>query len=246
MKPVLIYNWKTYISSKKDAVTLAGTLNGSDGVTVVMCPSALHMFAVAEVLGDKKISLGAQDISVSANQSQTGNLSGVQLFDAGVSYTLVGHAETRAAGVTNSMVTEKIIHALASGLTPIICLSEQKNNEGQNPAEEVIEQLKEIVSTVGGSFTQQKDAAYPFIVAYEPTAHIGAEDTLPSGKIKYTLYLLRGVLQQYNLQNIPVIYGGAVNVKNITEVLQNSGADGFLVGRAGINADTANLILNSF
>ena len=244
MKPVLVYNWKTYITSKNDAATLAGALEGSDDVTVVACPSALHMTAVAEVL-DANVLLGAQDIAVSSDHPQTGSLSGAQLRDVGASYALVGHAETRATGVTNGAVGYKVVHALASGLTPIVCLSEQKDDADQNPGIEVSEQLKEIIDISGDSFTQQKNMMYSFIVAYEPTAYIGAEDTLAPEKIKYILDLLRAVLQQHTLQNTPVIYGGAVNVENVREILRVSGANGFLIGRAGTNTDTANTILRS-
>ena len=245
MKPFLVCNWKTYVVSTDDSVVLTNALEGSDDVTVVVCPSALHTASVCRAIGDKNILLGAQDISVSVNQPQTGNLSGVQLRDAGISYTLVGHAETRAVGITNRMVADKTVHTLVSGLIPIICLSEQKNNGNRKAGEEVSEQLEDIVGATGDMLMQKKGASYSAVVAYEPTAYIGAEDTLAPEMIKHILNLLRGVLQKYNLRNIPVIYGGSVNLGNVEGVVRIAGADGFLLGRAGVHADTTNMILHS-
>ena len=38
MKSVLIYNWKTYITSDDEALALANTLDDSDSTEVVVCP----------------------------------------------------------------------------------------------------------------------------------------------------------------------------------------------------------------
>ena len=245
MKSLLVYNWKTYVASVNDSVALADALANTDNATVIVCPSALHIPFVAETIADKKMALGAQDIAVSADKPQTGNLSGVQLLDLGISYTLVGHAETRAAGVTNNMVADKTVHALTSGLTPIVCLSESNDDGDQNSGEEVSEQLEHIVGAIGGLSVQENEGGHSFIIAYEPTAYIGAEDALAPEKIKYILGLLRGVLRKHTSRDVPVIYGGSVTIKNAAEILRTADADGFLLGRASVTADTANTILHS-
>lgn len=246
MNPFVIYNWKTYIDSPDDAVALAGALDGSDKVTIVICPSALHFSVVAGVVVDKKISFGAQDISESADHPQTGSLSGEQIVQSGASYVIVGHAETRAAGVTNSVVAGKMVHAFSAGLIPIVCLSEQeKIDSEEHPGEEVVAQLKDILTTTKNVVPNTEEGAPSFVVAYEPTAYIGADSALAPDKIKDITSLLRDVLENFTMPNIPVIYGGSVAVENVEGIFQHSGTDGFLVGRAGCDSKTANTITSS-
>ena len=175
MKPLLVCNWKTYVSTEREAVTLAEDIDMSEKATMVVCPSALHFASVRDTLKKKNIHLGAQDIGVSRETPQTGRLSGDQLRDMGVHYVLAGHAETRANGVTNAAVAAKATHALAAGIKPIICLSEQEKKEEQ-PGDEVVAQLEEIVKITGN--------VCGTIIAYEPTAYIGAATALDTATIK--------------------------------------------------------------
>ena len=243
MKPFLIYNWKTYITSADDAVALAGSLEGSDTVEVVLCPSALHIPVVAEVIrgSGTALSLGAQDISIAPDAPQTGALSGEQLAAAGVSYSIVGHAETRAAGTTDAMVADKAHHALASGLTPVVCLSGRHNDDDGDA--DVLRQLESVLQRCGDVL---QGGTGRIVVVYEPTAHIGAKDALAPEKIKQVVTVLRSVLQQHAVQGAPVMYGGSVHTANVKRIIEVGGADGFLLGRSGVDADAANAILHSF
>ena len=240
MNAVLVYNWKTYISSADDATALVNALEESSSVEVIVCPSSLHILSVASAMKKKTTSLGAQDISMLADKPQTGNLSGVQLVASGVSHVIVGHAETRASGVTNMMVAAKMLHALSAGLVAVVCLSEQ-GDDAESNGEEVVRQLEDIfrVSEGGAVFDSR------IIIAYEPTAHIGAKDALAPEKIKRVVDLLRDTLSRYHLAETPVLYGGSVNAENAEGILESAGADGFLLGRASVHADTANVILRS-
>ena len=243
MKPFLIYNWKTYINTDDDATALATALEDSDAVEIVVCPSTLHTLSVAKITNNKNISLGAQDISTAADNPRTGNISGTQLTAAGVSYVIVGHAETRAAGITNTMVAEKTNHALMSGLSPIVCISEQGENE-HNDDKEVTQQLEEILLQ-NKEKIQKAGNKQHIIIAYEPTQHIGAQDALAPEKIKKTTDLLRTTLSQNNISDVAILYGGAVNTENAEGITEIAGVNGFLLGRASIHADTANTILHS-
>ena len=244
MKPFLVYNWKTYITTASDAVTLADALEDSDRVEVVVCPSALHTQDVAKAIHGKNIALGAQDISISPDNPRTGNISGAQAAAAGMSHTIVGHAETRAAGVTNPMVADKTQHALLSGLTPILCLSEQEG-DGNSSGEEVAQQLEEVLRLNKENLQKKPNNAPRIIVAYEPTAHIGAQDALAPEKIKHTTGLLRTVLSKNSIPDTPILYGGSVNMENAEGIIETAGANGFLLGRASTNAETANTILHT-
>ena len=227
MHPILIYNWKTYIASEAEAVALLNALTIPNSVTAVICPSTIHLAALKEPATAKDIALGAQDISVSRETPQTGRQSGEQLRTAGVTYVLVGHAETRAQGVTNSMVAQKTAHALIEQITPVICLSEQE--AGDTP----VKQLQEIMK-----HTVDQPALTTAIIAYEPTEYIGAASALPVAEIKEQAEQLRSTAAAYGINRI--LYGGSVSPDNAAEILNGGGVDGFLLGRAGCNQKTAN------
>ena len=234
MRSVLIHNWKTYIPSEDAAVALAAALHAPTDTLLVVCPSAVHIPVIREHLAGKGMYLGAQDFSVSRETPQTGRLSGDQLTDMGVQYVIVGHAETRANGVINAMVVEKVKHATATGITPIICISEQKKDE-PSIGDEVVGQLQEIV--------EKTDSIEQSIIAYEPTAHIGAENALDTRAIGVITARLRGVLKK---DSIPILYGGSVDADNAVDIMKNGGVNGFLLGRASVKADTANAITALF
>ena len=241
MKPVLVYNWKTYINSTDDAVALATALEDSNSADVVVCPSALHTLTVAKAIHKKNISLGIQDISTTADNPRTGNISGTQASDAGATHAIVGHAETRAAGITNTMVAEKVSHALLSNLIPILCLSEQDNSEHKNDRE-IVQQLEEVLQQNKECLQKPKNRQC-IIIAYEPTQHIGAQDALAPEKVKHVVEMVRETAQQYELQDTPIIYGGAVSPENAEGIIEIADVNGFLLGRASTNANTANTIL---
>lgn len=241
MKHVLIYNWKTYITSTDDAIALAGALEDSDSVEVVVCPSTLHTTAVAKAIQKKNIALGIQDISTTADNPRTGNISGAQASNAGITYAIVGHAETRASGVTNTMVADKVHHAFLSNLTPILCLSEQNESEHESD-KEIAQQLEEVLQQ-NNEHLQKPDNKQRIIIAYEPTQHIGAQDALAPEKVKHAIDMIRKIVQQYTVQNTPVIYGGAVNTENAEGIIEIAGSNGFLLGRASTNASIANTII---
>ncbi len=234
MQPILIYNWKTYITSEDDALNVMTALQAPDDLTLVVCPSAVHIAAVRDIAGEKGIRIGAQDISVSRETPQTGRQSGEQLRALGVRYVLAGHAETRANGVTNAMVAEKALHALSSDIIPVICLSEQKGNE-EYPGGEAVDQLKEIVERAA-----RNPKFSTVIIAYEPTAHIGADAALDTAAIRDRAERLRAVTSPHG--DIPVLYGGSVTATNVSAILTSGAVDGFLLGRAGSDAETANAV----
>ena len=116
------------------------------------------------------------------------------------------------------MVAEKIHHALLSNLVPIVCLSEQDDNEHREN-NEVVQQLEEILEQ-NKEDLQKLNNKQHIIIAYEPTQHIGAQDALAPEKVKRIVEMIREVIQKHKLQNTPIIYGGAVNTENAEGIIE--------------------------
>ena len=235
MNPYLICNWKTYLISEREAVSLAEKLAEPSGVTAAVCPSSLHLGAVSGILEKKNIAAGAQDIGVSAEAPQTGRLSGGQIRAAGGRYVLVGHAETRRNGVTNAMVAEKAHHAHSAHLVPVICLS--GSGGGMSEEDEAAAQLEELL-------TESFDAVKHGILAYEPSDRIGAEEALPAKHIRRIALRLREAAGDHGAA-VPVLYGGSVNADTASDCVVRGGVDGLLLGRAGTDAESVNTILHA-
>ena len=230
MRSLIVYNWKTYITSEEGAVALASSLR-THRAGAVVCPSAVHIPAVRDALSDESVYIGAQDISVSADMPETGSQSGEQLRALGVRYVIVGHAETRRNGVTNAAVARKAAHALQSDIVPVICVSEGGDDE-ERTGDAVVGQMEEIVREI-----PESSAA---VVAYEPTRHIGADRALETETIRAVVTRLREVLAPRT--DIPVLYGGAADPSNAEDIVRNGGVDGFLLGRAGVDAQSADAV----
>ena len=233
MQPFLVYNWKTYISSRDVASSLLRSLSPSSSVTQIICPSAVHLSFISSQLRSKLLHLGAQDIATSSESPHTGRSSGDQLVAIGVEYVLIGHAETRATGVTNASVLKKIHHALSSSLIPIICLS-SPGSDHEHSMTATIAHLEEICRSLSNTS--------PFLLAYEPTAHIGADHALSPHAVSRSFQQIRSTLTSFSL-SAPLLYGGAVTPSNASELFREGTADGFLLGRASVDAEAVRQIL---
>ena len=246
MSSFIVCNWKTYINTEFDAIELASNIDTNNikgNLKVVVCPSALHLSYVRISKGEK-IFLGAQDISTMDEKPSTGRSSGEQLSSLGVTYVIVGHAETRLKGVTNKMVAEKTMNALQTNLIPIVCLSEQKGNE-KELGDEVASQLEEIFSILKKHSVKNLESV---LIAYEPIEHIGGDSALPTREIEVISGRLKNTIKKFELdsEEMPILYGGSVDDNNIEDIKGIIGINGFLIGRASIDRVKINNIISSF
>ena len=76
------------------------------------------------------------------------------------------------------------------------------------------------------------------MLAYEPTAYIGAEKPLDTPTIQNIVGRLRDTIPH----TTPIMYGGSVTKENAETIIRDGGVDGFLLGRASVNAEQANSI----
>jgi triosephosphate isomerase len=75
--------------------------------------------------GLASVELGAQDVSAHASGAYTGEVSAAMLKDFACRFAIVGHSERRQYhGETDQLVADKAKAALASGITPIVCVGE--------------------------------------------------------------------------------------------------------------------------
>lgn len=234
---LIVGNWKAYVESKVKAKALALSakrlaLKGEHEVVIAPAAPYIGMLAPAKPSAKKDVQLCAQDVSITVGGAETGEVTAGLLKELGVSYVIVGHSERRARGESDEVVTEKARHALAHGMTPILCIGEVDRDAEAHYLKHVRAQLSAVMASLS---TKERLA---IVIAYEPIWAIGKselEAITPRDLAEMILYI-RKVLTDFMPgranQKVRVLYGGSVDASNARALASGTGIDGFLVGRA--------------
>lgn len=121
----IVANWKMNMSMQ-DVISWAAGFDTSvlnKKVSVIVSPSALHIFPVAELLKKVGVDISAQDVSIEQKGAHTGETGAFQLKEM-CKYSIVGHSERKE---TADIVVKKIDACLANEITPIVCFVEPEN-----------------------------------------------------------------------------------------------------------------------
>ena len=233
-------NWKAYVEDATRAKTLfsiAKRLAKKSGYDIVLAPPAPLLGTLAR--GNRSsVAFAAQDVSHTTGGAQTGEVTAQAYAAARASYAIVGHSERRRAGGTNEIVAEKLAHALAHGLTPILCVGERaRDGEGRDLAF-----VRDELASALEPLTPKERVRV--IIAYEPIWAIGktAADAInPADLTEMVLYLrkvLAGLLPGKGSSRAQVLYGGSVEPSGVRDLTAGSGVDGVLVGHASVDPNT--------
>jgi triosephosphate isomerase len=238
----LVGNWKMQLNQAesealaKELVRLWAAQGATaSAVAVVACPSHMAIEEVAKVTRGTPVALGAQDAFWEDKGAYTGEVSPKALKELGVDYCIVGHSERRQhLGETDAMVNKKAVALLRNGITPIVCVGETKEERQAGKRDAVvIGQVRAALEGVALVGSQR------VIVAYEPRWVIGTGQAVSPQDaaelhhlIRETLYELFG--QDAALRQTAVIYGGAVDAKNLAGFIAVDVIDGVLVGGASL------------
>lgn len=242
---LIVANWKAYVedlAKAKKLFALAKRLANTTGTTIVLAPPAPLLGALA-ARNKSRVAFSAQDVSRTTGGALTGEITAQAYAASGATYAIIGHSERRAVGDTDALVAEKLAHALAHGLTPILCVGErERDGEGRYLAI-VREELTLAIESLA-----EKERA-EVIVAYEPlwaigktaAAAIGSNDL--SEMVLYIRKVLAELLPGKSSARSLVLYGGSVEPDNIRDLAASSGVDGFLVGHASVDPHMFSLLV---
>ncbi len=237
MRKLFFANWKMYLSDA-DAEALARQFLDaalSTRVDVAVAPGFTALDRVARVLRGSPVSLAAQDMFWMDGGAYTGEVSPHQLTALGARYVILGHSERRAyLGESDEMIAKKTHAAMESGLVPVLCVGETKEDRDAGRQEKIVgEQLESALARTRVS------PEHPIVVAYEPRWAIGTgvscrpEDvTVMHGHIRSVIDAL---LDGEALAHTRVLYGGSVDASNAETFFSLPAVDGVLVGSASAN-----------
>ena len=238
-RPMVAGNWKMHGTRASVAELIEGLGNQvlPSGVDVAVFPPCLYINQVVEALKGKSILVGAQNAAFEAKQGAlTGEISPVQLADAGCTLVLVGHSERRQImGEGDDVLIRKFAAAQASGLTPVLCVGETlEQREASKTLEVVGHQLDSVIQELGiGAFVNA-------VIAYEPVWAIGTGLTASPQQAQEVHAAIRAQLAEKNAevaQGVRLLYGGSVKAANAAELFGMPDIDGGLIGGASLNAD---------
>ncbi len=237
--PFIAGNWKMH-KTIEEAVALVTELRellaGVEGIEVAVCPPFPALEAVRRALGGSLIRLGAQNMHWEEAGAFTGEVS-PRMLKGLCDCVIIGHSERRTLfGETDWMVNRKLHAALAHGLTPVVCVGEnlEQNRAGQTEAV--------VGAQVRAAFDGlPAEQARVVVVAYEPIWAIGTG--IPAygpDAARIIGEVVRGTLAGLYgdevAQAIRIQYGGSVTPANIAEFMREPEIDGALVGGASLRA----------
>ena len=238
MKKFIIGNWKMNLNVHEASLfvmKLAEGLPIKRDVETVICPSFIALQPLSLQINHRQMKLGAQDCYWRDSGAFTGEISATQLRGL-VQYILIGHSERRNVfGEDDREIRFKVQAALRNSLTPVLCVGE---TEFEYDEGDTLHVLNDHVA--GGLLNVGSDQIQDVIIAYEPVWAIGSGRTPKPEEIEQAVKIIRTQIAHMfgkNVaKNVPVLYGGSVNLTNARTILSVRGIDGLLVGGASLIA----------
>lgn len=238
MRKLIAGNWKMNgsLAANQALVQALCAGVGTPDCDVVVCPPAAYLAQVQQLLaGCGAIALGAQDVSEQAGGAYTGNVSAAMLAEFGVRYVIVGHSERRQyQGESDLLVARKAQQALATGITPIVCVGETLAEREQGLTEFIVQRQLSAVMAVNAARLAE------IVVAYEPVWAIGTgKTTTPEDAAEVHAALRAELVKMVGERGgaVPILYGGSVNRSNVEALIAVEDVDGVLVGGASLDAE---------
>ena len=234
-KKLIAGNWKMNggLAANEALVNAIAQGMGQAVCDVAVAVPAPYLAQVAGLVAGTPVALAAQDVSVQEAGAYTGEVSGAMLKEFGVRYVLVGHSERRQYHAeTDAVVAAKAQRALATGITPIVCVGETLAERDAGETEAIVKrQLAAVIHLNGHCISE-------VVVAYEPVWAIGTGRTASPEQAQQVHAVLRAQLAaaSEHADRIRLLYGGSMNAANAAQLLAQPDIDGGLVGGASLKA----------
>jgi triosephosphate isomerase (TIM) len=229
MQPtLLVANWKmntTIADAHTIAVAVRNECEHVERAEVVLCPPAIWLSELSHIIPASlpHLHLGAQNIHQSENGPFTGEVSALQVREL-AEFVIIGHSERRKHFHESSeQVEEKMHMALATGLTPIVCVGE--NEKTSDPTR----LLREIEYLLHALPAERQTSV---VLAYEPVWAISAQGN-GAASPAHVQSILRSIRAAFPSLT-RVIYGGSVTADIASAFLALPELSGLLVGSASL------------
>ena len=244
-KPIIAGNWKMNKTPAEAVELVQGLipLVKDAKCDVVVCPTAVCLPAVAEVIKGTNIKLGAQNVHFAEKGAYTGELSAEMLKAVGCEYVIIGHSERRQYfGETDKTVNLRAAAAVKAGLTAIICVGEMKDERVDGYTDILVTYQTQMA--LKGLTAEELDRV---VIAYEPVWAIGTGLTATDEQANETIGVIRKAIEGAYGKAVAdatrIQYGGSMNAKNCAGLMAQPEIDGGLIGGASLKAEDFSIIV---
>ncbi len=140
----------------------------------------IHLASVVNAVDKNKIGVAAQNCADKASGAYTGEVSAEMVASTGAGYVILGHSERRAYyHETAEILKEKVLLALANGLTPIFCIGEVL---AEREADKHFDVVKSQIEA--SLFDLSPEDFGKIVLAYEPVWAIGTGKTATADRLR--------------------------------------------------------------
>jgi triosephosphate isomerase len=242
--PIVAGNWKMNYGPAAAQTFVKEILTDLAAITSVervLCPPAISLLVVENLIRTTGVKLGAQNMYFEERGAYTGEISPLMLQGI-CEYVILGHSERRVYfGETDALVNRKALAAFTHNLRPIVCVGEQLEDRDAGRTERVLtEQVRGSLANLPGERLSE------LVVAYEPVWAIGTGRAATAQDAADAAALIRALLaEMYGAEavaGVRVQYGGSVTAANAGEFAVLPDVDGSLVGGASLKTEFVELV----
>lgn len=191
-------------------------------VEFFVVPSYPALREVIQIL--KPNPVAAQNVASTEPGPFTGEVSAAELAEIGVSMVEIGHAERRRLlGETDEQIATKCSLVMRHGMTPLICVGEEKAGSPEEAARTVVAQVDSALASA-----RERGTIGRVIVAYEPHWAIGADAPAPADYVRDVCGSAGDQLKA-RYGDLALLYGGSAGPGVLTSL--GSAVDGLFLGR---------------
>ena len=236
-KNIVAGNWKMN-TTVQEGVALAKEIDAAlAGVTtkcdVIIATPFTHLVSVVNAIDTKRIGVGAENCADKTEGAFTGEVSAKMVASTGAQYVILGHSERRAYyHETPEILKEKVLLALANGLTPIFCIGEVlEEREAGKHFDVVKAQVEESLFNLSA-----EDFGKIILATADQAEEIHA-------------FIRKTIAEKYGnevAENTSILYGGSCKPSNAAELFAKPDVDGGLIGGAALKADSFMGIITAF
>jgi len=237
-KKIIAANWKMN-QTVADAASYLDSflLDVADEkrIDIVIIPPFTALGFVSERLSKvQHVKSGAQNMHWEKSGAFTGEISAAMIRELFARYVVLGHSERRTLfGETDAIVNKKTKAAIASTLTPIVCVGETLAERDGGQVEEVLD--RQLKGSLDGLPPKELEDV---VLAYEPVWAIGTGRTATPAQAQEAHAYIRKVLAEISdattAEKVRIQYGGSVKPGNTAELMKQPDIDGALVGGASL------------
>lgn len=170
----------------------------------------------------------------------SGEISATMIEDCGCDWVILGHPERRTIfHEPDDLISEKVAHALKSGLKVVACVCETKEDRDEGRTWEILDAQ---MASLAASVSDWSRVVIAFEALWASNTGVLATPNQVQEVLSHLRQWLRHNISQNAANTTRIIYAGSVSSDNCQELARLADLDGFLVGSAALRTDIIDII----